>query len=847
MLNRILLASVLLALPLHAQLGDRRDAKGEKQIDPIPLSQVPPAPVLSPEDALKSFKLQPGFRIELVAAEPLVHDPVAIQFAPDGKIWVVEMSNYMPDTDGNGEDKPLGKIAILEDTDGDGKMDKRTVFAENLVMPRAVMLVRDGVLVGEAPHLWFYPILAGNKAGARIEIAKDYGAIGDPEATANGLMWALDNWIYSADSPIRLRNLDGEWQREPTSVRGQWGLSQDDFGRLIYNSNSDQFRIDLVPSTYLRRNPNYRETIGTHVDPIGNQTTWPIRMTTAVNRGYRPGFLRADGTLAKFTACCAPLIYRGENFPAEFRGNAFACEPSAFLVKRNVLVETNGVMTGYQAYTNAEFLASTDERFRPVNLNNGPDGALYVVDFHRGNIEHKLFVTTYLRRQIEARGLDKPLGVGRIYRVVYGDGKLAKENLAALSSAQLVEKLSSPNGWTRDTAQRLLVERDNGDVIPALKTVATAHTNSLAQIRALWILDGMGQLDKETLFKTFLCPNANVLATTIRLSERFLKTSNAPQFFTRLTELSQSDLRADVQLQLAFTLGQSTEPGTEHTMLIIAKNSAAHPLVREALLSGLRNHEINFLKKILAEKSWTENKPGRDVLVAGLAQCIVNERNTNHVAEMLDLAAKNSRWPQLAILDGFASHSPAKGKASGVKLIYFAAKPSGFAALEKIGDKKIDARLEKISRLITWPGQPGYVPPPPVIPLTLEEQNRFAVGQNLFTSTCAGCHQLTGLGQAGLAPPLADSEWVLGPQERLARIILHGVHGPLHVKGRVYELEMPGLATFNDEQIASVLTYIRREWEHTGAPVKSDMVKTIRAATSKREEAWSEAELLKIR
>jgi mono/diheme cytochrome c family protein/glucose/arabinose dehydrogenase len=849
MLNRILLASVLLVLPLHAQLGDRKDAKAEKQIAPVPPEWIPPAPVLHPEAALKSFKLQPGFRIELVASEPLVHDPVAMTFGPDGRIWVVEMSNYMPDVDGHGEEQPLGKIAILEDTDGDGKMDKRTVFAEHLLMPHAISLVRDGVLVAEPPHLWFYPIIDGNKAGERTEIAKDYGNQRSPEHTANGLLWAQDNWIYSADYPFRFRNLDGDWQRDPTTARGQFGISQDDFGRLVYNHNSDQFRIDLVPSAYLQRNPNYRDSLGLNVDPIRNQTTWPIRVTPGVNRGYRQGILRPDGTLANFTACCSPLIYRGDNFPPDFSGNAFTCEPTANLIKRNVLMEGSGTLTGYQAYTNAEFLASTDERFRPVGLNNGPDGALYVVDFYRGIIEHRIFVTTYLREQIKSRGLEQPLGLGRIYRIVHG-AKPTKELLATLSSAQLVEKLSHPNGWVRDIAQRLLVERSNPDVIAALKKTATTHVNPLTQIHALWTLDGMGQIDRETVFKSFSCQNPKVRATAIRLSEPFLKTGMATELLSRLVPMAESELHPDIQLQLAFTLGQSTEPEAERGLLIIAKHSAANPLIREAMLSGLGRREVEFLNALLHDNHWVEQKPGREALLDGLAQCLLNGRKTNDLSLLLEAAAAAPAWQKAALLDGLAGHVAvtAKRKSSPrVKPVYFVAEPRGFAALRKKADKETLARLAKIDRLITWPGQPGYRPPPKIKPLTAPEQKRFAAGQNLFAATCAGCHQLTGLGQAGLAPPLVDSEWVLGSEQRLARIVLHGVHGEISVKGRKYEMEMPGLGTFDDEQIASVLTYIRREWEHAGAPVNSSAVKKIRSATAKREEAWSEKELLKIR
>ncbi|MEO7678962.1 MAG: PVC-type heme-binding CxxCH protein, partial [Verrucomicrobiota bacterium] len=459
-----MLAVMALANFSLAQNGDKT---GEKQESLVPADKIPPSPVLTPDQALKSFKIAPGFRIELVASEPLIHDPVAINFAPDGRIWVLEMSGFMPNADGKGEDQPVGKVAIIEDTDGDGKMDKRSVFVDGLVMPRAIGLVRDGLLVAEPPHLWFFRDTDGDgKSDNKTEVAKDYGDTKNPEHTANGLMWAMDNWIYSANHTTRFRNEDGEWRREVTTFRGQWGISQDDFGRIVYNSNSDQFRMDLVPSHYLRRNPNYRNPAGLNVDPIRNQTTWPIRVTPGVNRGYREETLRADGTLAKFTAACAPLIYRGDNFPEEFRGNAFVCEPSANLVKRNILREENGGIAGRQAYTNAEFLASTDERFRPVNLNNGPDGALYLVDLYRGILQHRIYLTSYLRAQAESRGLQQPTGLGRIYRLVAEGSSPKPVILSKLSSAELVENLSNSKGWVRDTAQRLLVERNEAKTIP---------------------------------------------------------------------------------------------------------------------------------------------------------------------------------------------------------------------------------------------------------------------------------------------------------------------------------------------------------------------------------------------
>ena len=847
---RLLACTIAFALTLNHSFAQNGDKADEKQVSRVPSEKIPPAPVLSPEQALKSFKLAPGFRIELVASEPLVHDPVAINFSPDGKIWVLEMSGFMPNADGTGEDQPVGKVALLEDSDGDGKMDKRSVFVDGLVMPRAISLVREGLLVAEPPHLWFFRDTDGDgKSDNKTEVAKDYGDTKNPEHTANGLILAMDNWIYSANHTTRFRNEDGEWRREPTTFRGQWGISQDDYGRLVYNSNSDQFRIDLVPSHYLRRNPNYRSPAGLNVDPIRNQTTWPIRVTPGVNRGYREETLRPDGTLEKFTAACAPLIYRGDNFPSEFRGNAFVCEPSANLIKRNILLEENGSLTGRQAYTNAEFLASTDERFRPVNLNNGPDGALYLVDLYRGILQHRIYLTSYLRAQAESRGLQQPTGLGRIYRVVANGTSPAPVNLSKATSAELVDHLSNAQGWVRDTAQRLLVERNEAKTIPLLKTKVAFDPNFIGRIHALWTLDGIGQMDKKTLMASLASENPKVRAAAIRVSEPVLKTTDPKDLAEKFSSMAAQDLQPDVQLQLAFTLGEMGGPKAEEGMLTIARNSAANVYIRDALLTGLYKRELELLEKLLADKSWGEKKTGYAEFLSGLSQSVFVERRTNRVARVFELAAVADGWQQTALLDGMIASAPGftKGKnVSQIKVLHFSSEPNGFAALEKNPATEISARLTKISSLVTWPGQPGYVAPPKIVPLSPDQEKQFALGKDMFAASCAACHQLTGLGMEGLAPPLSDSEWVLGSPERLSRILLHGVRGPITVKGKTYELEMPALSVFDDEQIASLLTYIRREWEHGADPVNAATVKTVRAATANRNEAWTEAELLKI-
>ncbi len=801
---------------------------GPEQVE-IKFKLPPPAP-LTPEEELATFKIAPGFHAELVAAEPMVNTPVSVSWDEKGRMFVCEMVGYMHDVEGAGEDTPTGRIVVLEDTDGDGKMDKRTVFADGLVLPRAVMCMNGGALVAEPPMLWFMKDTNGDgKADVKEVMDEHYGTRGgQPEHMSNSPTWMLDNWIMSANHPVRYRLKDGKLVQAGGNSPGQWGMTQDDYGRPFYNFNSDFLRANLVPEALAKRNPNYPPMAGLGVQVMKDQAVWPSHPTPGVNRGYEPKQLRADGTLATCTATCGAAIYRGGLFGKEYEGNAFIPEPSGNLVKRLIISEKGAVLSAKNATDGTEFWTSTDERFRPCNAYSGPDGALYVVDMYRGVVQHKGFLTHYLIANIKDRNLEQPVDRGRIWRIV-PDGKKPSLVKLPLVGPQLVNFLASPNGWARDTSQRLLVEKKDVALASAITKMAWDGPTPLAKIHALWTLEGMGALTPEVIAKDLQSPDEKVRATAVRLADRTM----APTLM-KMT----GDASVDVKIALAFNLSEL--PEAQEAVADLARRAGNDSLVREALMSGLRGRELEVLEALLAAKA----KPAPPEILAALAQSVLAERRGVRVKKLIaDIASEPANSPaQLALLEG------ASGKASGSKakpkLLYLDSESPELAKLATAANPKAKSLVAALDARVAWAGKPGVPPPPVVKPLTAAEQALYEKGKVVYSTLCTACHQPTGTGMDGLAPALVDSDWVLGKPEILPRIVLHGLSGPIKVNGQSWSLEMPPLgAALTDEQIAGVLTYIRREWEHTASAVSVETVAKLRAENKDRTKAWTAEEV----
>ncbi|TCO90144.1 mono/diheme cytochrome c family protein [Chthoniobacter flavus] len=811
---------------------------------------LPPPKPLTPQEELKTFKLPPGFHAELVASEPMIETPIAISWDDQARMYVVEMRGYMHDVDGTGEDQPTCRISRLESTKGDGVYDKKTVFVDNLLLPRAVMALGDGALVNEPPNLTWYHDTKGTGVADKQDLVTDHFATkgGQPEHMANSPTWMMDNWITSAGYTFRFRlQPGGQFLKQEDVPFGQWGLTQDDWGREFTNSNSDLLRANFLPTSYYLRNNHLTNRTALGVQVMKDQTTWPSVPTPGVNRGYIEdttkdgklvkGTLRPNGTLQSVTATCGPGVYRAHLFPKEYYGNVFIPEPAGNLIKRVTLSEKDGEITAANAYEGKEFMTSTDERFRPVNAYTGPDGALYIVDIARGVIQHRGFLTYYLVKNIQDRKLETPFTLGRIYRIV-PDGAKPKLTRLPKETERIPAMLTSDNGWVRDTAQRVLVERNDPKVVPDLQKLAATNASPQTRVQALWTLEGMNALTPAVITTALHDKVDKVRAAAVRMSDPA----------TTLPELAKltNDPSAEVRLHLAFKLSGDAEPAAGKALLTLLENGG--PIFGEAAASGLSGHEIDYLDTLLKLPPTEDAKLAKSDVLSTLAGCVMKERNAAHVGQLLDLigAQPAGGARQVAMLNGMAGKAPGK-KSKGptyFRPLKLASAPAAMATLQASKDGKIKALVARIDPQIVWSGKPGWVEPV-VKPLTASEQALYEEGKTIYSSICIACHQPTGQGMAGLAPPLVDSEWVLGDPDKIIRIVTEGLSGPIDVKGNKWQLEMPGLPIFNDEQVAGILTYIRREWEHTANPVSPSFVTAVRAAIKDHTKPWSVDELRK--
>ncbi|MEM8486202.1 MAG: c-type cytochrome [Bacteroidota bacterium] len=803
------------------------------------------SPPLSPTQALATFQIKPGYKIQLVAAEPLVEDPVGLTFDEDGRLWVIEMRGFMTDIEGTNEDAPLGRIAVLTDTTGDGLMDTRTTFLDSLVLPRSLAVVSGGALVAEQLPLWFAEDTDGDLVADRKNlIDAEYGGSGLPEHSPNGMWRGLDNWYYNAKSTTRYKRAGDAWTQSETEFRGQWGLSHDDAGRLFYNYNWSQLHADLVPPNYLSRNPSHTPTSGIDHGLTVDRSIYPIRPNLAVNRGNIPGNLDDDGKLLEFTSASSPLVYRGTALPG-FRGDVFVCEPAGNLIKRNTIAENGFTLTAEAAYEASEFLASTDERFRPVALASGPSGALYIADMYRGIIQHGAYMTPYLREVTLNRKLDTPVHMGRIWRIVPDDWQPpASTALSEASGEALVAMLSHEDGWYRDVAQRLLVEQADPATIPLLETVVIKGANPLGRQHAMWTLAGMDYKDPATFLAALKTENDLVQIAALRILEGLKKRQPGAKIAEVTTDILSSASSA-VQLQLALTLGSLVKTNSSSPLLGILSQNVHEPVMRDAVMSSLHNWEMAFLEAIWQAPSWQTPDPNQSIFLEMLTTAISNRQQPEEMTQLfakIEAAKANNNVRADILVDALAVNGP---KHSDTPTM-LKTRPTLVAS----SDATWQTRVANAMQGISWPGKQA-APVSTANEQTMDAQTQalFAAGRQQYLAGCAGCHGNNGAGLNRFAPPLASSEWVTGDPTPLIRLVLHGLEGPITVNGKNYDAPeilpvMPGHSVLDDRELSAILTYIRRAWDNNATPIDARTVSRVRHRSQGRVVPWTVDELL---
>lgn len=795
---------------------------------------LPVPPVYSPEEQLTQWELsEAGYRVELVASEPLIEDPVAMAFDGEGRLWVAEMRGFMRNIDREGVNDPIGRVSVLLDTDGDGIMDESQVYLDGLILPRALSIHPDGVLIAESKPLWFVEDLDGDLVADRKTLVDADYAQDSVEHSANGLLRGLDNWIYNAKEGHRYRRVGNEWIRGETERRGQWGISKDNYGRLFYNYNHSQLHTDLAPPNSLTRNPNHQPVTGLSMSVTADNRIFPIRPTLAANRAYIPGVLDEQQRIKKFTSACAPFIYRGDLMP-DFFGDAFVCATVGNLVKRNRISTTGVAVSGSPVYSDRDFLASRDERFRPCWITTGPDGALYIADMYRGVVQDGVHMSSYLREHSIERKMDKPIHLGRIWRIVpQGFKPPPAPRFASMNREELLGALSHGNGWWRDMAQMHLVERIGLEAIPELRTIALSGDNELARLHALWALEGLGDPEPERLVPLLEDPLPSIQTHALRVLHAL--NLDREYWLKIFSDFAGRNLSEEVALQSILTLGELPMDNAEriYALRAIAFPRIENPLFRDALVSSLPGQEVEFIETLMTD-GVTDSSPGLGFLVEALSSAATRSRDSNSIDRLIRVLSEDSGglgdsvWKGITALGGSLKREP----------IALNAPP------------EYSEYASRLREFFAWPGHHPIAASQKngPRPLTESEEKLFFQGRQVYLANCVVCHGPDGEGLPMLGPPLANSDWVQGDEGALVRILLHGLTGPISINGKRYaapEIQptMPPLSTLSNDQVAAALTYIRREWHNNAEPVTSRSVSTLRIQTQGRMLPWTEDEL----
>jgi putative membrane-bound dehydrogenase-like protein len=642
-------------------------------------------PPFNPQEGLKSITVEKGFRVELIASEPLVTSPIAMEFDEQGRIFVVEMPGYPLDT------RPTGRIVLLEDTDGDGRPDRRTVFADNLILPTGVMRWKKGILVAAAPNVWYMEDTNGdNRADVRQVVLTGF-AFTNPQHQMNGPVYGLDNGVYIANSgaaraivfqekfgdlgsdirfpdrsdvpALKVHNRTVRFrpdthELEALAVATQFGHTFDRWGHYFTVDNENQGRHAVIAARYLERNPDLLvpEAAQDMSDHGNAAKVFPLT--------HHPEFQLLSG-IGTLTSACSLTWYQGGAFPPEFDSVTFVAEPAHNLVHRDLLADEGATFVAKRAREGEEFLASTDPWFRPVNFTIGPDGALYLVDYYRKLIEHPEWTSTHHHH--DSKELYLGSDRGRIYRITPDSSSalaLPKNiHLDRASDAELVHHLGDSNIWWRRTAQRLLVDRQSPQAVGLLEKLFWESPSPLARLHALWTLEGYGKLNSALVAKALNDNEPGVRENAIQLAERRLSTS--PELVPKLFKLT-GDANPKVRFQLLCTLGFLSSPQSRSAQEKLLLEDIENVWMQVAALSASSDRAAPFFELAVFKKPGLIDRetPARRAFVMQVCSVLGARQNSKEIHRVLEAVSRDvqpaSEWWESASLDGLARGASGK-------------------------------------------------------------------------------------------------------------------------------------------------------------------------------------------
>ena len=633
---------------------------------------------LSPEESLKKLNIVNGFSVQLFASEPHVFDPVALEFDEMGNAYVIEMPDYPYEVEPG---KGHGRIRILKDTDGDGKIDKSIIFAENVTEATSMLPWKGGLIVTAAPNIIYLKDTNGDGKSDSSEILFSGFFQNNSEAQVTSLKLGVDNWIYANNNgqsgkvtlsktpgaaALEVRGADFRFRMDRNIFEletgpGQFGQTIDDYGHRFFSQNSIHLQQAVIPWRYTHRHAflptsKFNVTVTDHQEIMFQETAppyWRAERSARRNKAYKESNLnRIEYAEDRFSGATGSTIYNGDAMPKEFYGNVFTADVSGHLVHRDILSpsETSPVLVAKRPENekDREFIYSTDTWFRPVTFSVGPDGYLYILDYYRQHIETPVSIPDDLKADMDfMAGSD----MGRIYRVLPNNStyKNVSVNLKDASSLNLLDYLSHTNGWYRTQAQRLLLERQDKSIVPMVNKIFNTSTDSGTRLRLLYVLEGLSSLNSSIISKGLQDSSPGVRENALILAERY------PETLPLVIKLI-NDSSKRVALQAALSLGEFKGQAIIPAFTEVVQKQGQNDWFRSAVLSSEAGSSPDILKALVQQNSFFQNvEPWKLSFLQDLSNIIGARHNKTQFSAFLDimsLPAMNGANLQASALKG---------------------------------------------------------------------------------------------------------------------------------------------------------------------------------------------------